>query len=829
MSVTKPNPDKLAARILTRQTQHDSMESLASLLEQYYDKLDSSARTDFINNTVRMYANYENRWLGESRQGVWVDDAIQGTNNVNFTVPLLTAHVDTNTTLYTKTKPKYNAIPFQKTHLKRQLAEMCREIATKELDRMLTYPVLQHEAQNIALATVSYRQIVMGSLPNSPRVTESYDETREVQMHKATCQDCGEEAATQDEPPVQCANEECMSSNLEMQEPMEGEITEKRQRYVKLPRPTIYQPNPIVVQDDFSAQTFQDSNFVITRSKISRKEAEYYYKIDLSASFSKRMQETDTMEKLARTPIGTTQSNTWPTLAFPDYNNYQNEKVDDIQMWLAPCEYGLHNIGGQITGDMFPEGLHLHIVGGVLVKSRPAEKNLEWVRVQQGVRPVSNKGMGLTHLADLNEAINNTVSLEYSILRTHGFPFRIIREKWLSDTPAANQSVLLSKIPEDRSLSEAVHTEQPANTSGLMGVLTQKFQGFMQDIGGSNASAMPSSAQDAMGSATAAAAFQERMSDRIGLAVQMRVEADMNTMYSVLTLLQRDPRNRQYFLDSGYSSEVVDMYFDCDFRSEFYFEVAKGTDEPSIDSVNTFKMQSFSQTTAALTGLREFDAPTFYDIVSALGETLNLDVTIGAGRKERNLADNKISRVIELYSSMGDELSDVDPMTEGKTLFEAVTLRDKQLDQAVLMTQSPQGEPESEEEMMLMMQEQQHIEETLMMARYDYDALAETYSDWLQSDRGQSAPVPIAFAVHLLWAESIENIERKKAAKQAEKMQEMQMAMMMSGGGGTPPASSDSPKDEDDKKKDNPPGPMKRDGTKGPGRPKDPPKPEEPK
>lgn len=834
IQISLPSKDEFAKSVIQRQGSNATRteEDVVTQLNMYYARLDERARRAFIDSAVRMYNNYENRWLGDVQNGEWLDSSPQGTNNTYFTVPLLTAHVDTHMTYYTKVRPKYVAKPFnKKVHLNRQLATMCEEIGTAELGRMLKPSVLQHEAQYIALATVSYRHLVMGYQKHSPTIDQVHEMPMDMVTNNYQCNDCGGQFSTDPVPnqekmpgpePAQCQDESCMSDNTT---PTGSSVdTQMVQQTVKvtLPRAAIQVPNPITVQDDFSAATFEDSRFIVTRRKISVREAEFYYQIDLSSAFDNSGMEAESQERGERMPIGPAeQQRSWIPLAFPQYVDQQNLKVEEVSMWLEPCEYGLYVADGGLLQQKYPNGAFFHIVGNKLVENRACDKSIEWVRVQQGVRPSSNKGMGLVHLADINDAINNSVSLDYSILRTHGFPLRLLRGKWLSLLPQANQTIVLNKIADDQKLQDAVHTEQATNTSGLLGINTNRLQGFMQYIGGSlNPTGMPSDMKDIMGSATGAASVQEMMSDRMGLPIQMRVEADINTIYAVLELLKHDKRNHQYFLDNGYDATVVDAFFTSDFRSMFYFEPAKGTDEPRMDSVSTFKVQAFAQLTAALTGLRQYDPNTFYDITSALGDTLGIDVAIGAGRKERNLADNRITRIIELYTEqkgLQDTLQ-MDPTTFGTRLFQAVTMKEQQWLQVIIASQVSQMPPgATQEQKMLLMMEAQHIAETIEVGLYDYDALIETYSDWLQSDEGQNCDIPVGTAVGMLYAYCV-NMQQKK--KQIAQQEQMQMALAASGGLEPPPEEEGGEPGKPGAKEDNPPGPLKKDGAVGPGRPR---------
>jgi hypothetical protein len=284
------------------------------------------------------------------------------------------------------------------------------------------------------------------------------------------------------------------------------------------------------------------------------------------------------------------------------------------------------------------------------------------------------------------------------------------------------------------------------------------------------------------------------------LLLQTRIDADIQTLYSILYYLQQDERNRELFLEE-FDEATVDAFFKSDLRNTFFFKVVKGTDQPQNESVNAFKMISFAQNIAPLTGLQQMDPASFYDIVSKIGDSLNIDLGIGAGRRERNLANNKITRIKELYKEMSAQgmlvqadpntgaIGEQDPLTMGMHLYKAVTMKDMIVLSAIsqvfgggVPSEAGGGVPSPGVE----------------LAIYNWDALCESYSDWLQSDEGQSAAVPVQLAVGLLFAYSNEMRDRKKMYEQAQ----MLSLLPPEETGGEEPS-------------------VKSDGSTGPGRPRE--------
>ena len=837
--------------ITRRQPPNQSFKDVARTLKETYVSEDRTAQRQFSALALRMFANYENKWNGEvDSTGTWRDLDLTEADTA-ITIPLLTANVDQAMTSYTKLRPIYIAKPvIESNYQYEMLAKMCHEIAAGELRRMLRKnSLLQREFLYMALATVSYRQIVMERGKDSPIVPVLQDRRVASPMLSLQCAHCKHEEKTpmlvehseeqegEAQQPSGMVCPKCLAENGVTVSKVVEETMQKVPVPTRLPRPQIRIPNPVSVQQDFSVVDFEDSRFVVRRRKLPLQTAEYYYQQDFRSQTGGGNTEATVLDNRQREPI----RHTRPDQSFLDITQYVGQNgltVEETEMWLAPSEYALLLADGQLLGEKYPAGMYLKMIGDVVVEERETDLLLEWVKLVHGVRPSSSTGTGMVHLADLNEVINNTFSLEYAVLRTHGFPFRLLRGKYLKSLPQALQTVIVNNIPETTPLHDLIHTEQASAANGMLGVLSSKAEGYMQYIAGTMSPLGSGAAdiRDLMGTATGATALQTMMTDRQGLAIQMRIDADIETMWAVLRLMQKDPNNAEY-LKQFYDETMVDLFFKTDLQSVIYFEPVKGSDEPQVDSVNTFKVQSFAQLTANLTGLRQFDKSTFYDIVAEIGKTLNIPVEIGAGRKERNLAKNKITRIKQLFKEEllrtgGDQpanpMTEIDPAQQGMLLFQAVTTKEQQLVENVVKGKLSHGGAVANPQQLL-------IEAQLQATRieaylYDHEALAESYSDWLQSDDGQNAHIPVQIAVGLLYAYSMEMTQQRKQMDLAEQMASMGMDLM------TPP---EEPEEEDDDKEDKeeskketvstkkregrPPEKKtpKRDGTFGPGRPKE--------
>jgi hypothetical protein len=746
-------------------------EELAENLLNYFNGVDYQARRAANRAILTVYANYENKYFGEVDEltGTWHDEPLLG-NEVNFSVPLFRAHVDTGITFYSKAKPQYEASPRVRNYQLEALAEMCEAVSSKEYQRMMTPEVIQREAQYLFLAGQSFRQIYPAVSDESPLHVTYVTKTDTVTAVNSTCLDCGyaERAAME-----QCP--QCLSTNIEVAQSDE-EVTYDSPVAQKLPRPQVSIPNPISIQTDFSAPVFRQSSFVIKRRLISKQQAEYYYGVDLEGTFTPTDFSADVLDRQAKEPqLGNLFNSNFTDsfVPFSSYFNSQTEKVQEVEMFLDPCEYSLYSIKTELLMEKFPDGVYIHIVGDRLVEMKPSKRTREWIGLVCGRRPSASGGFGMMHLAEMNDLINNAVNLEYSIARTCGFPLTLIRSRYLKEVPQALQTVLLDNLPDDVSLDDVVTRLSSANPSGILGVLTGKFEGWMQFAGATwSATGGAADARDMMGTATGALAVQEMMNDRLGLAVQARVQADIETHYSILEYIQADKSEANMeLLSSQFDAATVKMFFEADIRSLIRFTLIEGTEEPKSDSVSTLKAQVFAQMTASLSNLSEIDKAAYLDIISTFGDSLGLPVEVGKGRKEKNLAQNRIRQVETMYKDMSSQGLAQDEMQMAGIIAQQILSQDQ-----VLFAFDPS------------------IELTL----YDYEALCETYSDWLQSNDGQNSQSAVRGAVALLYSYA----QKVQMAKEDQEFQmnlarQTQAAVYMAQAGGvTPPALETS--DEDD-------------------------------
>lgn len=763
-----------------------------------------------------MYANYENKFYGfVNSAGVW-EEYPEYENDYTFSIPLFKAHVDTGITFYAKAMPQYVAKPIRSDYRTQQLAQMCQKLGTAELGRMFSKKQIQQEAMYLFLTGDSYRQITNEIADDSPIVYEDRTHSSEVtiQMTQCTASGCDEL-----NPANAMVCGACLGESLE---PIEETVVEHKtvKEPRKLPRPQMHIPNPVMIQTSHSSSD-SDKGFVIKRQKIRRMVAEWLYQVDLSrdhdtaGDFASDALDRSAKRSVAEEGVGL---DTIIGESLSSYASSVGETISEEEFWLDPSEYGVYFTTDTDSPDApsplaskYPEGLYLHIVGDTLIHHAPVKRKREWIRLTAGLRPTAGDGTGMYHLALLNDLINNGINLEYAILKTVGFPTTLLRSKYLSREASALDILLMENLPDEVSLSDVIYRVPAQNASGMLGVLSQRFEGYMQYIGGTwSPMGGASDLREVMGTATGASAVQEMMSDRLGLAVQMRVQADIETLYSVLEYIQMDKSagNRQ-LLAEQFGESVVQMFFTSDIRSLVSFEAAKGTDEPQMDSVTAFKAQTYGSIVASMTGLRDFDKAFFYDFVAMMGEAFNLPTHIGTGRKEREVAKNQISYIQMRYKEISEgkeglSMEVAEEIGQGADLFKEVTEKDLMLTQVL---------------------------PSIQYELYDFLAMREAFSDWLQSNEGQNAPMAVRSAVAMLFDYSIQAQEMKEM-QEFEKM--VNQKAMLSQAMGTAVPTDDGATAEDGEVLNSPedegevPDNVKRDGTTGAGRPRDVPTPEEP-
>lgn len=787
-----------------------ALEIACKLLSDRLSKKDAKARNMLVKSQLTMYANYDNKWNGLiNDKGFW-EDYNTGSNDYGFSVPLLKSHVDTALTFYCKTKPRYTVSSNINRYNYTQLASMCQTIVGREYERLMTYTSVQTEGLYALLGGVAQRNLVMRVDDASRKHIKEQTTSSKKIGDDAVCSNCGNGFFIPEYlEDVTCPN--CLSSDVKPS----SEVFESEKMRISYRRPRIQLDiiDPTKVQTDFKKGA---STFHIKRDTIERHKAEFEFKRQFAGRGNISV-EAEAADRMAREPViegldlyGVTAQSVlddYLTNVFTD----ANEKLSDNEYWLDPCEYGVIKIMGHNLYEYFPDGLYYRLVNGQLVAARHGKQNREWIPVVAGLRPSSNQGAGLMHLAELNDLINNAINLEYSVLRASGFPITIIREKYMQGIlPQANNAILLKDVPDDKSNDEII-TRLPAHSaSGMLGVMSQRLESFMGEVGATwSFSAASGNMRNMMGTATGASAIQEMMTDRLGLILQNRIEADSQMLANILTLMQdsRSPELESE-LKEEFDSDIVELFFQADLRAILSIRAEKGSDTPMLESLNVYKMQTFAQLTASLTGLREFDASSFYDLVGAIGDALNLPVEIGSGRKEKHYANVQIAKVESNYQEFVEKnkSAQVTPDQIALQLFEQV-----KSDEAMILSVVPS------------------VELTL----FDHKSLSEVYSDWIQSKSGMESALPVKMTIVMMYGYHQMVLDKKKAD---EEQKAMQMQMMAQGidpsnlpgaaGGAAPAAEGGAPEgapepDPDATPEGEVPDNVKRDGTTGAGRPRD--------
>ena len=786
-----------------------ALENVGLLLIDRYTKKDAKARQQLNRSILTMFANYDNKFNGLiNDSGLWIDDEI-GSNDYAFSVPLFKAHVDTALTFYSKTKPRYPVTSRVKSYRYTQLANMCKEIVAREYSRLMTYETIQREGQYALLGGKVSRHLKMRLDEKSRQHFKEETLSTTLTGHEAECGNCGNQFFL----PTTVQNAvcpECLSDQVALKE----EVYESQKLKVgyRIPRLQLEILNPVTLQTDFAAGP---STFRVVRGSIERHKAEFQYRRAFGGKRNTSA-ETAALKLFATEPLieGLDMYHLTDASAMQDILttvfDQESELLPVVKVWMDPCEYGTVMIKGKPAYEHFPDGLHLKFINSLLVEVKSSKQALEWVDIVAGIRPGSNQGSGLMHLAGINNLINNAVNLEYSVLRASGFPITVIREKYMQGiVPEANNAILLKDVPDDISNEQIVSRLPAYSASGMLGIMSQRFEQYMQYAGATFSFTSGSNdMKNMMGTATGASAIQEAMTDRLGLILQMRIQADIQMNYNLLELMQQNRTPElEAELKEEFDGDVVDLFFEADLQAILNIEAEKGSDTPALESLNVYKMQTFAQLTASLTGLREFDPSSFYDLIGAIGDSLNLPVELGSGRKEKHYANVQIAKAESLYQDLiqQQETAQMMPDQIAMMLFEAITGEEKMLLSVV---------PD--------------VEATL----FDHKALAEIQSDWVQSKAGIESPLPVKMCVVMMYGYHMEILNQMEQAAMAQQQAMIDAAEKAKNGvpPGAPVGEEPPPEEQRNgvpESESGIPDNIKSDGTTGPGRPREVDSPEE--
>lgn len=623
-------------------------------------KLDAAARQKHAEDSDMMC-----RYVNGDQYGSYVSGTYQPAKltaaDYAYTIPVIKGHVEQSFMQLMRTQIQYEFSPQDESApSSKELAKMCEKIAVEEKTRLMTRDAQMDEIWNSILAGESYRCLMWGINPEAPKMVTRIDYTREVDMtpDRRECQSCFADVAPG------AATCECGGDYIKDIPGAQFVRSIPTPKQVPLAENLLHIPHPLSVQRDLSAQKLKYAGFIIERDYLPKEVAEWRYQtiIDSSAQVlppeirirqeqERASMQTDPIPGSSRQP-GVGAGGEWAVREFIylDVARYGHIYVTKTEVVPDGTPEGKTVKAGTFLGDPenYPDGMFMLVIGKTILKVTNLNLNRRWTEVLYGKRAGSNRGAGMHSLMPLNDIVNDSFNLEYS-LGMSGHPFTAINRKNVKVLPEAGHVLFVDNLPSGASPGSVVERVQGSQATGFLAATADKIDSVMQFIEGTYSlqGNIGGPDQAAANTATGVAQVTENASGRSIGPVNQRISADQEMMFQILENIKENCTNdkspEQYkALVKRFGPDVCELFFNCNFRQTVNINVAENSDTPRSMALTQAKAMAFGQIAQAFATAQ---VPWAIEVLATIADTLGLPFEIGPGRTDRREAEYRLNKL----------------------------------------------------------------------------------------------------------------------------------------------------------------------------------------
>lgn len=747
--------------------------------QDYFRGLDIDARNRRLRDIGMMFHYYDGDQYGDyDARGQWLPGGVQDWDTA-YTIPIIKGYVDQAVSQWLKVKPDYKFESYDDTE--KQLELMCEVLALEDKDNLITDDIRPLEALTACLAGSAFRDVFWGLDPENPRTAKriKYRKEQIAVPGRRYCEACKSDVAEGEQ-----ACPKCAATFITDVPPGKATKYIGEEEEIPLPENRLHSPHAMSVQRSLSARTLHNSSFIIERDYLEKHKAEWEYQTVLGnddVNLSTEMQYRHDMER------STIQTDAMPN-STRNGTGVQGEPVEREYHFWDPSEYGYFYLDqdetlpdgtilpeGTILGEAYTMGLHVLFLGTTVQSFESTKKNRRWSEIVYGVRPGTAGGQGFHLLIPLQDIENDSFNLEYSILMTHGKPLTAMIRQSVPEMPDERGFIFIDKVP-DGGIPNAIHQWPGQGASGMLGVTSERIQGAMQFISGTQTISGYGAAdqQAAMRTATAVVAAKEMGADRQGSPVLMMIAADKVLMYQCL-------ENRRDFsvpeqwkaLEKRFGPDTVKAFKKCNFRKAMKITIANNTDMPRSMAVSFATMSAYIEAVVNLA-----QVPNAAEYLAMYGDVLGIPKQVGMGREDRREAEYRINKLLAIEETIQKKNPDLlnQPDKASAIMLDELA----KFEQWALV----EGEPEPPEldpvtrqplPPQLGMNGQPVIPEPpqplINPFLHDHEAMMDVYKGWLLGEKAKCASDAMKFAVIEMYMQHMKSAmykEGKAAQMQAE-------------------------------------------------------------
>lgn len=670
-----------------------------------FRQIDSVARREMAAADGEMIRNYDGDSYGEyDASGNW-KSSTKREGEIAYSLPLLKAHIDSAQMIDLRTILQFDYKPANENSLEQMaIARLCEKYCEKKWKQIWDDEKFQTESLWRLLTGKAIRSFEYAIDPKKPK----FKKIPEINVID-TVSESGKTITK----------------------------TEGKMKEVAVPQLMMRIDNPLQYQFDLNSSNPNESPFWIQRDLIARKKAEYFYKIKFpaTAAITAEQKISYDAQRFGVQNDGNVGSSTttraigavsWSEMLSREVGYFDPEIYGDTMINVAtelpnPVKDGKGNEikiipAGAIIGELFPKGLILTVINGVLVHIRHTTKKNYKDCLRYGIRPANPNGSGLQHIKPLADIVNDSFNFQYSIAQSQANPITLIWRKYLKKIPGFGKAYFVDNLPPEQSLSNLIHVQAGQAANGIVDFIVEKIQGLMQFVAGtfSSNSATPDAR---MNTATGVAAMQENVNNRILPAIQLRKNADIEARFKIAEFLQEFKDSEELAeLADEVGSDTVQLFLDCDIRSSIIISVKSGTDQPQSDLMTVNNLTTFAGIANSVKGT-EFAT----DFLPSAAEALRLPMSIGYGREAKRQAERRLAMIKAMAKTTEFAVGPQSPQELAQIICSQIlTICEGEL---------------------------ANIYPEVLILHVENDVFLETYKDWMLSDAAQNANPILKLAV----------------------------------------------------------------------------------
>ncbi len=740
--------------------QKDNEQKLSDFLLKLRTELraeDQIARQQHAQDTDMMCRYVNGDQYGSYVSGVYQAPSIQD-GDYAYTIPVIKGHTEQSFMQLLRTQVGYEYAPKNEGQASaRALAKMCEKIAVREKNRLMTRDLQMDEIWNSILSGESYRCLIWGVNPECPRMAtrlEYQNETISLPGRRE-CGTCQEGVAEGIKKCPMC--ESTYIRDIPGAQALRSVAVEKQ---VPLAENLLHIPHPLSMQPDLSAQKLRYSSFIIERDYLPREVAQWRYQTLINPDSEAMPVELRIRQEQERSSMQT-DAIAGSSRNAAAFGTMTGQMIVREFIYVDVARYGSFYVCREETtpdgekvpmgflGDTYPNGLFYLVAGNTILKIKGINLNRRWTAVLYGKRAGSNRGAGMHSLMPLNDIVNDSFNLDYSLGMT-GHPFTAVARKHVKQLPEAGHLLFVDNVPSG-GIDSVVKRFSGSSPSAFFQVTAEKIDSVMQFIEGTYSlqGNIGGPDQRAANTATGVAQVTENASGRSIGPINQRISADIDFMFQILENIQehctKDKSPEQYReIAKEFGEDLCLEFFKCNFRQALNVNVVAGTDTPRSMALTNAKAMAFGQIAQAFA---KTQAPWAMEVLSSIADTIDMPFSIGPGRTDRREAEyrlNKLAAIEERIATRNSNyLADVD--AAARSMYNALA-----------QICFPLMEPLENGDQGVLMQ--------------DHQSFMDVYKDALFSEEAKTWSMPRKAVVQMLWmlhydgqiAVQFEQAERQK-------------------------------------------------------------------